>query len=388
VFYAILTILMLGGDAFWWRWAHRRLRGVWRIYLAAFMLMQLFYMLRMLLSPFIPRHDSNPLNVAGMATAYAWHLLIMPFTLLVMGVRNALLPLVHKLRHTPNAPADPSPGPVVHRRAILVAVPPLIAGAALGISLSELHRFRVRRMQVPIRGLPAALDGMTIAQVADTHIGRFTDDAMLREVAAMANGLDADLTLFVGDLIDVALADLDPAIAFAKRLRGRYGVFFCEGNHDLIEDAAKDTDVFETTTLNAGLPMLFDKTANVQVRGYPVQILGGRWNRNSGDRSEATRRLMRRVAPDAFPIFLSHHPHGWDDATVPLTLSGHTHGGQLMLNERLGVGPILFRYWTGLYQRSAPAPNQALVVSNGVGNWFPLRTNAPAEITHLTLKSV
>jgi predicted MPP superfamily phosphohydrolase len=54
-----------------------------------------------------------------------------------------------------------------------------------------------------------------------------------------------------------------------------------------------------------------------------------------------------------------------------------------MLNERLGAGPVLFRYWTGLYRRG----DAALVVSNGIGNWFPLRTAAPAELLHLTLRS-
>jgi predicted MPP superfamily phosphohydrolase len=282
------------------------------------------------------------------------------------------------------APAYEPVGPIVHRRQILAAVPPLLAGAALGLSLSELHRFRVRRMQLPLRGLPAALDGMTIAHVCDTHIGRFTDDAMLRDITRATNDLDADLTLFIGDLIDVALADLGPAIAFAKTLRGRYGVYFCEGNHDLIDDTAHETRVFETATRDAGLAMLFDETATVWVRGVPIQLVGGRWNQTPKRRVQQTTALMRLVDPGVFSIFLSHHPHAWDQSITPLTLSGHTHGGQLMLNERLGVGPIMFRYWSGLYQRG----DQTLVVCNGTGNWYPLRTNAPAEIIHLTLRCV
>jgi len=67
--------------------------------------------------------------------------------------------------------------------------------------------------------------------------------------------------------------------------------------------------------------------------------------------------------------------------TTPIV---YTHGGQLMLNEKLGAGPALFRYWTGLYRQAS----SSLVVSNGVGNWFPLRIGAPAEIVHLTLRSV
>jgi len=71
--------------------------------------------------------------------------------------------------------------------------------------------------------------------------------------------------------------------------------------------------------------------------------------------------------PGAFPILLAHHPHAFDTAAaagIPLTLAGHTHGGQLMLNERLGAGPVMFRYWSGLYRK--PDGN-ALFVSNGVG---------------------
>jgi predicted MPP superfamily phosphohydrolase len=69
-----------------------------------------------------------------------------------------------------------------------------------------------------------------------------------------------------------------------------------------------------------------------------------------------------------------------------LCSAGHTHGGQLMLSETLGCGPLLFRYWSGLYRK--PERNGASqIVSNGVGNWFPLRTGAQAEILDLTLWS-
>jgi predicted MPP superfamily phosphohydrolase len=85
----------------------------------------------------------------------------------------------------------------------------------------------------------------------------------------------------------------------------------------------------------------------------------------------------------AFPILLAHHPHAFDFAgDIPLTLTGHTHGGQLMVTPNLGCGPMLYRYWSGLYEKA----DRALVVSNGTGNWFPLRTRAPAEIVHITLR--
>jgi predicted MPP superfamily phosphohydrolase len=94
--------------------------------------------------------------------------------------------------------------------------------------------------------------------------------------------------------------------------------------------------------------------------------------------------LLARRDPGAWPLLLAHHPHAWDFAAgIPLTLSGHTHGGQLMLTDRIGFGPLFYRYWSGLYTRRSGA----LVVSNGVGNWFPVRIQAPAEILHLKLRS-
>jgi len=121
-----------------------------------------------------------------------------------------------------------------------------------------------------------------------------------------------------------------------------------------------------------------------------VQLLGLSWTRVRGEGrdaaiSAAVKKLLQQRVAEAFPILMAHHPHAFDAAAeeqMPLTLSGHTHGGQLMLNEALGFGPALFRYWSGLYSRG----QSKLIVSNGVGNWFPLRVNAPAEIVHLTLR--
>jgi hypothetical protein len=96
--------------------------------------------------------------------------------------------------------------------------------------------------------------------------------------------------------------------------------------------------------------------------------------------------LKPAIDPDAFPILLAHHPHAFDAAAaakIPLTISGHTHGGQIMLNERLGAGPVRFRYVSGLYQKG----DSSLLVCNGIGNWFPLRINAPAELLHIQLQS-
>jgi predicted MPP superfamily phosphohydrolase len=245
-------------------------------------------------------------------------------------------------------------------------------------------------MHISLPGLPPILDGLRIAHVSDIHVGRYTRRGTLPQIVEATNRLKADLVLFTGDLIDLSLDDLDRGIEAMKQHDPRAGFAMIEGNHDLIENP----DAFERRTVAAGLPLLVDQTMTIPVRGERIQLLGMRWGGPTGNRRasggqsfhESLQRLLPHREPGAFPIVLAHHPHAFDAAAaagLPLTLSGHTHGGQLMLSERLGFGPVFFRYWSGLYRKAS----SQLVVSNGVGNWFPLRVQAPAEIGEITLHS-
>ena len=162
------------------------------------------------------------------------------------------------------------------------------------------------------------------------------------------------------------------------------------GEHGLDDARRRRPAEFERRVKASGIPFLRDESTIVSVRGAPLQLLGLSWTRHHAKNhdeeiSRAVRTLLQQHQSDIFPILLAHHPHAFDaaaEAGMPLTLSGHTHGGQLMLNEQLGFGPALFRYWSGLYERG----ESKLIVSNGVGNWFPLRVNAPAELVHITLR--
>jgi predicted MPP superfamily phosphohydrolase len=306
------------------------------------------------------------------AFSYLWNLIIAPATSLAIGISA----LVRRAARPPSPP-DPS------RRRLLAAsvafLPPVAAGATLAVALPKLGDFRVRRARVPIPGLPERLLGASLVHVSDLHYGKFTESADVDRVVETVNGLDADLVLFTGDLVDLSLRDLPAALSALARMQSRAGLFACEGNHDLIDDG----EAFRRRVREAGIALLLDEARTVEVRGERVRIHGVTWARDQEGRRGTLVRARDQIEEGAFPILLSHHPHAFDDADgFPLTLSGHTHGGMLMLNERLGAGPILYRYWTGLYTRGG----RSVFVSNGVGNWFPLRTHAPAEIVHLTLE--
>jgi predicted MPP superfamily phosphohydrolase len=211
-------------------------------------------------------------------------------------------------------------------------------------------------------------------------------------LADATNALRADLVLLTGDLIDLSLADLPVALDFVRRLDPCHGLVMCEGNHDIIDDATE----FERCVKATSIPLLIDESLTLTVRNEPVQFLGLRWGhpampgaRRAGGSdtaiAAAMTELLAQREPGAFPILLAHHPHAFDPAAaagLPLTLSGHTHGGQIMLTDHIGFGPLMFRYYSGLYRKA----DSQLVVSNGVGNWFPLRVHSPAEIVHLTLR--
>ena len=327
------------------------------------------------------------------AAAYLWHLLLLPAGWALASAAG----LVSRawrwgrrqaVRTAPSSPPGVGAADRSNRRQFLgvltAAAPALLTGAGVAYSERQLREFRIRPLGVPIPGLPPELDGLTIALVSDLHVGTFTSGQTVKRVVEETNRLDADLVLLPGDLINNALADLSDALDAVCNMQSRHGAFLCVGNHDLIEDGPAFVRRVKTR-----VPLLVGESQVVSIRGQRVQLLGLPWSRGDAMIEDSVRRLAREVVPDAFPILLAHHPHAFDAAAVlgiPLTVSGHTHGGQLMLGESIGFGPMLFRYWSGLYRKPGTG-GASLVVSNGVGNWFPLRVGAPAEIIHLTLRS-
>jgi hypothetical protein len=321
---------------------------------------------------------------------FLWHMLVLPLVLAIVLLALPVIVVRHIGRFSkPATPSRQTSQVELNRRSFLATaaavVPPLLTLSLTGMALMQLRQFRIRRFTLRFGNLPRELHGLTIVQVSDIHIGRFTSGKVLPQIVAAVNELRADLVLHTGDLINDELADLDHGIELVRAMQGRYGSYLIEGNHDLIENPAE----FERRIRASGIPFLLDQAQIISVRGIPLQLLGLSWTRAHTDRdvaiAAAVDRLLQLRRPDVFPILMAHHPHAFDAAArarLPLTLSGHTHGGQLMLNEREGFGPAMFHYWSGLYQRG----DSHLIVSNGVGNWFPLRINAPAEILHLTLE--
>ena len=372
----------------WWIWADRRLRKlgvskIWRISLGLSVVSLLIGFIWVLLG----RRGvvNTPIPAPLYALVLLWGLGFLPFLGLPSMLGWSLWSVIRSIFRQRQIANPKIAGRKWTRRELLGAIaassPILATFGTAAFCLPRITRFRIRELTVFLKDLPQALDGMRIAHVTDTHVGKFTRGRVLDDIVAATNRLDADLVLFTGDLIDNTLRDLPAAVKMLQSITPRSGLFVIEGNHDLFESPKE----FELGMREAGLTLLRNESVTVSVRGVPVQLLGIVWKHGEAAMARDVDAMAKLRDPVAFPILLAHHPHAFDRAAAhgfPLTLAGHTHGGQVMLTPEFGAGSAMFRYWSGLYEKSGCA----LFVSNGTGNWFPLRVNAPAEIIHLTLR--
>ena len=392
-FWIYIGLLMLALNAAWWVVALRLTKGKpWHMLVSVFMAGQLAAHLAAMAGV-----DLCPIPKAVIVPIIIWHRMGLIFALAILLVIGIVRARAWMVRRNHPVPTPASAHSQTRREFIgtcAAVAPALFTIGLTGVGLAQLRHFRVRRFTLSVPALPCGLDGITIAHVSDMHVGTLTRGRVLREMVNTTNALRADLVLLTGDLIHYHLTDLSEALATVKAMEGRYGLWMIEGNHDLFDDGAE----FARRVKAKGVPLLLDESAVANVRGYPVQFFGLRWmgqakwgDQELGDQeldritAMQMRGLMKHRQPDAFPILLAHHPHAFDAAVkadLPLTLAGHTHGGQMMLNRQYGTGPVLFRYWSGLYTRG----RSQMIVSNGVGNMFPVRINAPAEIVHITLR--
>ena len=403
-FVLFVSSVMLTLDLLWWWLADRQARKLpnpraWRIGWATFMAVQAAGMLVLMFARYLGFDRTAGLPVWALIFVFVWHMLVLPGTVIVAALAGAgwtFASVGARLRRVLMRP-DPQPDPepavaptAFSRRQFLataaVSVPPLVTVIGSAWAVPQVTSFRVRRLTIPLASLPRDLDGLTIAQVSDVHVGDFTYGRTLRDIVETTNQLKPDLVLLTGDLLNRRLSDLPAALDMVRAIDPKHGLYNCQGNHDLFEGR----DAFDRGVRAGGVAHLVNSSDVVRINGHPVQLLGLQWHgrRSGGDEMIAAQvdALVPQVQPGAFPILLAHHPHAFDraaEAGIPLTLAGHTHGGQLHLTPGVGFGPWMFRYWSGLYRKD---DGSALVVSNGVGNWFPLRINAPAEIVHVTLR--
>jgi predicted MPP superfamily phosphohydrolase len=229
--------------------------------------------------------------------------------------------------------------------------------------------------------LPAAWDGLTIAQISDVHAGPYMPAERMARIAAMVNNLGPDLVVFTGDQMDRRPSDAERFVRGFAGISAPLGVFGILGNHDHYFNPR----LSEHALVQAGVTPLVNQ-GRVLRRGNAELALVGLEDLNAGGGRGPDFSVLQRF-PSAFRICLSHQPRTWHDALAAgahLTLAGHTHGGQIALNQRnLNVARFQGRYIAGPYRTN----DATLYVSRGIGvGAVPLRVGAPPEVDLLVLR--
>ena len=256
------------------------------------------------------------------------------------------------------------------------------SGIVLGWgSLRGRHMFETCELPVRIPGLPRALDGYTIAQISDLHVGPHLDERDIDAGFERVRKARPDLVVVTGDIVDND-ARLAPFIA--RRLAdlpARDGVAAILGNHDYYAGAG---DVVAALRA-AGVTVLVDDGRLVRAGdggGFALLGVDDRWSTRYGRSGADFVRAAAAVPADVPRILLSHQPQTVDRwaGRVALQLSGHTHGGQI--NPGFRPADFFFRYVAGAYTVSGTT----LYVNRGFGTVGPpSRIGAPPEVTRIVL---
>jgi hypothetical protein len=241
--------------------------------------------------------------------------------------------------------------------------------------------------------LPPGLDGLTIVQLTDIHSGSFMEYDRMKGFVDIVNSLTPDIVVITGDFINGGDEFIEQTAAAMSGLRARLGCFGVMGNHDFYGPEEELCDRLN----RAGVRMLRDEWAAVRVNpsSEPLYLAGiddpqGSWYVNNRFTSLDT--ALQGIPARGFTVLLSHRPNIFPESVsrgIPLTISGHTHGGQVVIPNPGGRGISLARmayeHDSGLYRQS----ESCLYVNRGLGVVGPpVRINCPREISRFTLRAV
>ncbi|HEY1014974.1 MAG TPA: metallophosphoesterase [Herpetosiphonaceae bacterium] len=273
-------------------------------------------------------------------------------------------------------------------RTALLAVGLVYAGGVLAGWIGS-RRLTVRRLEARLANLPAELDGLRIAQISDLHVGPHTSRRHLARISATVAASQPDLIAITGDQVDDYADDVRHFAAAFGDLAAPLGVFAIAGNHDVYAG----WDGVRAGLERMGVRVLVNEAERLSHRG------AGFWLAGTGDPAGGyaggggspvapdIERTLARVPAGDFTITLAHNPALWPalaERGVDLTLSGHTHYGQLGI-PRLGwsLASAFLEHAMGWYRRDG----SLLYINPGTNFWgIPFRLGANPEVTVLTLR--
>lgn len=257
----------------------------------------------------------------------------------------------------------------------------VIPAAVLGAAVITRKDFHVQEIDIAFPQLPADLNGLRLLQISDIHMGTFFSRTDLARVVDACNNLRPELGFITGDLITDQYDPLDDCLQELRRLKATSGVFGCMGNHEMYARCQRYT---KRVAQEMGMDFLRYESRLLRFGTSKLNLMGVDYQR-SGMHLPSVGEMRRE---DAFNLLLSHTPAIFPDAIadrVDLTLSGHTHGGQINLpvaGMNINLVDLVTPYTKGLYRQD----HSAVYVNSGLGTiGIPMRIGAPPEITVIRL---
>jgi uncharacterized protein len=272
--------------------------------------------------------------------------------------------------------------------------------AAVAGNLRGRFNVKTENVTIPIEGLHPDLEGLRIAQISDLHLATFNHHLKkLEEVVETVNSLNPDLVINTGDFVTFGWREFDRCDTILAKIKSRYGAYAILGNHDFGQynhefseaDKRNNVLIIKNKIRDSGYHLLYEESSTLKIGEAELALIGvitrgSHPNIIHGD----LKKSMAGTESSDLRILLSHDPNHWEEAVtgktgIELTLSGHTHGGQLgIITKNFRWSPIKYFYphWNGLFEQG----NQFQYVNRGLGVLgIPFRIWMPPEITLITL---
>ncbi|MBC7554611.1 MAG: metallophosphoesterase [Taibaiella sp.] len=325
--------------------------------------------------------------------------------MLIDDIRRLFTWLITFLAFRDAAPSGGTGG--IQRSVFLNQAAIVLAGLSLSgfmLGIRNRYNYRVRKMKLPLAGLPEAFKGLKIVQISDIHTGSFDNHAAVAHGIERVLDQNADIIFFTGDLVNNQADEVDEKYQeIFSRLKAPLGVYSTLGNHDYgdyvqwptPEAKIKNLDTLKDLHRKMGWKLMMNEHVVLERDNDKIAVIGiENWGAKAhfpkyGDMAKAYAGLPEKNIP--IKILLSHDPSHWEAEIqkkykdISLMLSGHTHGMQFGIDSKIFKwSPVqyLYKQWAGIYKEG----DQHLYVNRGFGFLgYPGRLGILPEITVIEL---
>lgn len=249
-------------------------------------------------------------------------------------------------------------------------------------AIDEAASLSLERVEIKLPRLPKKLDGFKVIHLSDIHHSPFTGLDHIERTVKIANRLKPDMFVLTGDYVSHDAKYIGPVAEVLGRLEAEFGTHACLGNHDHWTDA----ELVTRSLKDAGIQVLINEGHRFEARGASIWLAGVDDHMVGKTDLPAA---LKGSFPDEFKLLLAHNPIIFRKAVraaIDLTLSGHTHGGQVKVRTRTPKDRLIprRRLSAGLHQ----SKDSHIYITRGIGTVvLPVRYQCPPEISLLELRA-